>query len=526
MPSFHSLNTYGFGNESVQPNQNQQNTNMSKDINDPKSALVLSTKCSLRKQQLKAFAALSAHIWTFNQNTFHAWNALPDDVRKNPKTLVMSMRSSSAYQPTGSAGIDVNATIARARVLNTLKKERIAGTNSPSILAWMGANFKYLWDCHRYDTQFWPQLMVQKRIRDGSEACNEREQPWHDSPLCDLNKLTEYCKHNHNDIHNALNWLYRNRRLRAEMRSQIADVLHLQNIPAASRLADAKQRIYQTRAIHWEQSLTPMQLNMAKRMRPSGECVGIELEFIGSKGSPITKWDSDDFDAFPFHSFKHDGSINSTDSDEVVLALQEYTAFINGSNPRDWTQVFDTLKGLTNEGAIVNETCGNHVHLDMRHKSSASYYRTAGKMRDAFTTWAHRLVSHRRSHNRYCGIHNNHTSNRYTAINTQCWSEHRTVEVRIGMPTLNPNKLKYWTRFLQYVVSDRSQVDTFEDFMNSSAPLDLKLYAVSRIKKFEATYINNSLQPIPNFKAYVDALDAVKTTEHDFMAYGKSSTTT
>jgi hypothetical protein len=504
----------------------KQNNKMSQDNNNPKLALVLSTKCALRKQQLKAFAALTTHIWSFNQNSLHNWNSLPDDVRKNPKTLMIAMRSSSAYDGRGCGSVDVNAMVARARVLNTLKQERIAGINSPSILSWMGANFKYIWDFHRYDTQFWAQLMCQKRIRCGSDSLEEREQPWHDSPLCDASVLTEYCRKHHNDIHNALNWLYRNRRLRMEARSHAESVKQEQNVPASVRLQEAKQRIYQTRAIHWEQSLTHLQLNMAKRMRPSGECLGIELEFIGSKGSPITKWDSDDFDAFPFHSFKHDGSINSTDADEVVLALQEYTAFINGSNPRDWTQVFDTLKGLTNEGAIVNETCGNHVHLDMRHKSSASYYRTAGKMRDAFTTWAHRLVSYRRSHNRYCGIHNNHTSNRYTAVNTQCWSEHRTVEVRIGMPTLNPTKLKYWTRFLQYMVSDRSDVDTFDDFMNSNAPLDLKVYAVSRIKKFEATYINNSMQPLPNFKSYVDALDAVKCTEHDFISPNKSSTTT
>lgn len=499
---------------------------MSQDISNPKHALLLSTKCALRKQQLKAFAALTTYVWSFHTNSINNWNMLPDDVRKNPKTLLISMRSSSAYDGRGATSVDINAMVARARVLNALKQERIAGTNSPSILSWMGANYQYLWDCHRYDTQFWPQLMVQKRIKCGTDNIGEREQPWHDSPLCDLNKLTEYCRHNHNDIHNALNWLYRNRRLRRDARVTAQQLEQEQNVPASARLAEAKQRIYQTRAIHWEQSLTPLQYSMAKRMRPSGECLGIELEFIGSKGSPITQWDSDDFDAHPFHSFKHDGSINSTDVDETVCALQEYTAFINGSNTKDWINVFETLKDLTNNGAIVNETCGNHVHLDMRHKSSASYYRTAGKMRDAFTTWAHRLVSYRRSHNRYCGIHNNHTSNRYTAINTQCWSEHRTVEVRIGMPTLNPNKLKYWTRFLQYIVSDRSDVDTFEDFMNSNAPLDLKLYAVSRIKKFEATYVNQSLQPIPNFKSYVDALDAVKTTEHDFISPNKPSSTT
>lgn len=478
---------------------------------------MLTNKCALRKQQLKAFAALCKHVHAFRVQPEQSWNSLPNDVRINPKTLIIAMKASSAYDHYHVGAIDTNAMVARAQILNELKQHRIAGTNSPSILAWMGANFDYLWNNHRYDTHAWAALMSAQSIRVGHSATLDvRKQPWHDSPFLDQIALSQYCVDHGQQMHNALNWLYRNRRIRKDFKQHILNMLADINVPAVERLREAKQRIYQTRAIHWEGSLTPLQFSIAKRMRPSGDCLGIELEFVGSKGSAITNWDSDDFDAMPFHSFKHDGSINSNDSNEVVCALQEYTAFINGNNERDWSDVFNTLKDLTNNGAMVNETCGNHVHLDMRHKSNASYYRVAGKVRDAFSTWAHRLVSHRRAYSRYCGIQNSHHNNRYTAINTQCWSEHRTVEVRIGMPTLNPHKLKYWSRFLQYMVRDRSNIDSLEDFMNGDAPLDLKMYVVSRVRKFENTYLNQGMQPLPNFKSYVDAIDALKNTEHDF----------
>lgn len=492
---------------------------MSQDNKTTKQSLVLTNKCALRKQQLKAFAALRQHVYSFRTQESHAvvlWNNLPEQVRNNPKTLIIAMKSSSAYSIEGCGSIDVNAMVGRANVLNALKQVRIAGTNSPSILSWIGANWEYLWEYHRYDVQAWHALMAAPTIRANIDNHDVRKQPWHSSPFLDNNALEAYCLKHLTDLHNVLGWIQRCKRVRRDYRNHIETILRSADIPASVRLAEAKQRIYQTRAIHWESSLTPMQYNMAKRMRPSGECLGIELEFVGSKGSDIAQWDSDDFDAFPFHSFKHDGSINSTDSNEVVCSLQEYTAFINGSSERDWSEVFSTLKDMTNAGAMVNETCGNHVHLDMRHKSSASYYRVAGKVRDAFNTWTHRLVSHRRAYSRYCGIQNGHTSNRYTAVNTQCWSEHRTLEIRIGMPTLNPHKLKYWSRLLQYMVRDRNHIDSFEDFMNGDAPLDLKMYAVSRIRKFENTYINQGLQPLPNFKSYVDAIDALKQTEHDF----------
>lgn len=517
MPSFHSLNTYGFGDSRNHNPKNTKNNTMSNDIKDNKHGLLLHTRPSIRKQQLKTFRELYTNVSQFNQNPQERWNTLPSEVRNEPKTLLIALRASQAYPSPYPQSFDVGALINRAETLNAFKRFKVAGPDSPSLLAWMGKNKSYLWSNHRYDTHSWYQLWERALLHPAYDR-NDGTQPWHAEAVSLRHEKQDFCNNNGNRMHNALGWLMRNARYRVDAHNHRQDLLRHSSdyCPVRDRLFRIKEQIYQTRAIHWSQSLTPVAYRIANRMRPQGACVGIELEFIGSKGSDITTWDSDDFPSQPFHTFKHDGSINSNAPDEVVCALQEYTAFINGESNDDWSEVFKQLTTLTGNGAIVNNSCGNHVHIDMRHKSNASYYRTAGKMRDAMNTWAHRLVSVKRAYNRYCGIQNNHHNNRYTAINTQCWTEHRTVEVRIGMPTLNPHKLKYWTRFLQYLARDRNHCDTFEEFMNGDAPLDLKLYAVRRIKKFESGYINAGHAVLPAFSQYENAISNMQSIDHDY----------
>jgi hypothetical protein len=260
----------------------------------------------------------------------------------------------------------------------------------------------------------------------------------------------------------------------------------------------------------WIASLNQTQLNMAQRLRPNGECLGIELEFIADSGSSITDWEESQFPVYPWLYFKGDGSIRTTDSSQQLAHFQELTWFINGNSKSDWNNFESVLKKMTTSGAGVNNTCGNHVHLDMRNRSQQSAMRTATKVRDAINTWAHRTVSFNRSHNHYCGIDREHQGNRYTAVNTQCYSEHQTIEIRLGMPTLNYYKLKYWCRFMQYLASPYNSVSTLEDFMQSDAPVDLKHYVFKRILKFQPTYTSHSIQELPNFASYAIAMNQLE----------------
>lgn len=518
MPSFHSLNTYGFGdsrNHNTKNNQNNQNNAMSKDTKTDKDGFTLCVKPSLRKQQQRAITALTTYVSGFNADPVNTWNMLPEDVRNTPKTLMMALMATQSFAFDNANHAcrvhDVNALVNRTRIINDASKTIINPNHadSPSVLEWIGRNSDYLNTHWRYGCSDWGQLMLKDYLTTDSGKVN---QSWATSDTATRNRMNEYCRLNGSNLHYMLTWLRRIKNLRSERASTYAGI----NVSARDRLMQAWQQIHATRAINWSSSLNSFQLRMAERKRPQGACLGIELEFVARSGSSLALWDTDDYPQLPWHVFKGDGSINSNDSSEAVASYQEYACFINGESKNDWDEVRSILNTLTSNGALVNNTCGNHVHLDMRHKSQASYYRTAGRVRDAITTWAHRCVSYKRSHNRYCGIHNGHQGNRYTAVNTACWNEHRTLEVRLGMPTLNPNKLKYWTQFMQYLARDRASIDSLDDFMNGDAPYDLKCYVIRRIKKFESTYVANAQQPLPDFERYVQALAAVADTDNDF----------
>ena len=70
------------------------------------------------------------------------------------------------------------------------------------------------------------------------------------------------------------------------------------------------------------------------------------------------------------------------------------------------------------------------------------------------------------------------------------------------MPTLNFDKLKLWCEFLQYLSTPYTNCNTFNEFMESSAPPHLKYYAFSRILKFQASYVAQNVAPLDNFLDY------------------------
>jgi hypothetical protein len=281
------------------------------------------------------------------------------------------------------------------------------------------------------------------------------------------------------------------------------------NQNAKKRYDDLINQIATLSPMQWTRHLNSFQNKVAKRLRPEGECLGIELEFLAVKDSDIVSWDEDDYHNHPFLHFKGDSSVNTSASDQATARFQELTYFMNSQDPKDWKRIKDVLQDMTDSGAIVNQSCGNHVHLDMRHRSHSSALRTASKVREAINNWGHRLVSFNRSNNHYCGINREHQGNRYTAVNIQCLGRHNTVEVRLGMPTLNFYKLKYWSQFLQYLATPRTSCSTFEDFMQSDAPVDLKHYAFKRILKFQNTYTNHNLQPLPGFENYSTIFNSI-----------------
>lgn len=487
------------------------------------NGLLVRQRPSVRKQQLKCFSFLRKNVHTFSRDlnvAVQMWNSIPEDVRNRPETLVVAVRASSAWHEGGKCGIDVNAAVARATLLNEAGNLRIAGDASPSLLSWLSHHANHVYHENRYSPA---QVIFDMQTIDPEIACVKVKQPWGIAQYSERSSgavqsqmlgtpVAQFCSKRWNDVLNICLWIIRRKEQRMRLKRDRDEVL-LQTdygLTLKERMERAQDRITQVRPLHWATHLSNFQKVVASKLRPDGRCFGIELEFLASKGSRLAVWDEDEYPEYKFHFFHTDGSISSNNSGECLPRFQEYSCFINGDNPQDWSNVKSVLSEMVSNGAVINGSCGNHVHLDMRHKSQASYYRTAGRVRSAVESWVHRMVSCTRAYNHYCHIHGSHHSNRYTAVNTQSWPEHRTLEIRLGMPTLNYTKLQHWTQFLQYISSDRADMDTLDEFLEGNAPMHLKCYALRRIKKFRETYVRNSHADLPNYDKYMQVLNAIE----------------
>jgi hypothetical protein len=479
--------------------------------NARKSGLLLSERCRLSKRQLKAFNLMSASTLlncVNNKLRIACWNGMPSVVRDNPNLITLAVKSASYYQERRVVNLTSENVTNKVQAYLLAKSIPLVskdGKVRTTLFEWIGRNANYIYMHYRYDSQsFLHWLEHGRSIVDGVPVEHAFE----------LVKCQQAILDNWEQLRNIATHINRVATYRAEYR--------INRTPAPLSMKQRLDREYEciaaTRPMHWVGSLTDFQRRLATRMRPDGACVGIELEFLATRGSEIVDWQEDDYPQHTFHQFKHDGSIGANHDSECCARYQEYTCFINADDANDWSKVRNTLKDMTENGAIVNNSCGNHVHIDMRHKSQATYYRIAGRLRDAFTTWAHRLVSHKRAYNRYCGIQNDHHNNRYTAINTACWNEHRTLEVRIGMPTLNYHKLYQWTQFLRYLANNSNSIATLDEFMAGDAPLEVKLYAIKRIANFESTYIAAGKQPLEGFAKYKQQLDSLSCIDHDYIS--------
>ena len=530
MPHFYSLNTYGFHNPCNQPNQSNTmshdiiagNASKTTDaISDSiitsarKNGMHLSNRCKLSIRQLKAFNLMRVSTLLNCVTKEHAiacWNSMPSTVREHPTLIALAVKSASYYAERRVCNITSENVTNKVQACLSADAIVIAskdGKHKSTLFKWFAKHSSYIFHNYRYDCNAFCDWL------DNGHTFNGDTRVMH---AWDVSKVKQAIYDNWEQYRHIPTYFNRIRNNRAERR------IERTNTPVAmrDRLQDTINSIASVRPMHWCNSLTPMQQRIASRLRPDGACVGIELEFIASRGSDIVDWDDDDYPRNTWHSFKHDGSIGTANDTEACARFQEYTCFINADSDGDWLKVRNTLKDMVESGALINGTCGNHVHIDMRHKSQATYYRIAGRLRDAFINWAHRMVSHRRSNNRYCGVHNDHHNNRYTAINTACWNEHRTLEVRIGMPTLNYHKLYQWTQFLRYLCNNPNRISTLDDFMNGDAPLSMKLYVVKRILKFQNSYTTAGKPALEGFDKYANQINDLGCLDHDYYSQGTS----
>lgn len=148
-----------------------------------------------------------------------------------------------------------------------------------------------------------------------------------------------------------------------------------------------------------------------------------------------------------------DGSINPG----TGMSALELKLLLTESNYGE--VVPKVLKILNDCGAKVNNSCGLHVHLDMRLRSVEECFKSLVQQLPKLKL----MVNKKRLKNNYCleNLHDNFQvakqESRYKMINAAAYSRRRTLEIRMMEGTLDGKRIVNWISTLVSIVNTKPQ---------------------------------------------------------------------
>lgn len=152
-----------------------------------------------------------------------------------------------------------------------------------------------------------------------------------------------------------------------------------------------------------------------------------------------------------------DGSIDTTDDHPLDLELKILAK--ESEIEKVITKVCKILN--TDNRADVNDSCGLHVHLDMRNRNVEETFKKLYDVQDKMEDY----VDSSRLENDYCQrntvprfTYYAEGSSRYYTINATAYKKFKTLEVRLHDGTLNSNRINKWIKFLLTTVKQKSKV--------------------------------------------------------------------
>lgn len=184
---------------------------------------------------------------------------------------------------------------------------------------------------------------------------------------------------------------------------------------------------------------------------------------------------------------KEDGSLSDDEGHGVEVTILLNTAY--GYEPLE-----KLCYALNKAKVYVNDTCGLHVHLDMRHLKYDHDVNRIGKSLGHALPVLKWMVDDTRHNNTYCKMQvgplvdgqSSGSNPRYYAVNMSAYYRFKTIEVRLHGGSTNFSKIKNWIELLKIVSTAnlKSNIDTFQEFIDVlRLPDYLVEYAESRIEK-------------------------------------------
>lgn len=135
----------------------------------------------------------------------------------------------------------------------------------------------------------------------------------------------------------------------------------------------------------------------------------------------------------------------------------------------------------------VNDSCGLHIHLDMRNRDVEKCYERLLKFQDVMFS----MVNSDRWNNEYCKYNRPGDSNgHYTAINKDdAYADHRTIEIRLHHATMDMNQIEKWISLLLTIIGTKNPppLDTKAKILNwAKDKRSLKAYIA---KNFDSEWL-------------------------------------
>lgn len=160
-----------------------------------------------------------------------------------------------------------------------------------------------------------------------------------------------------------------------------------------------------------------------------------------------------------------------------------YDGSVSGYNAME-LRILDTEKNISKTleelvpffkkiKAKVNNSCGLHVHLDMRRRNAQNCYKNLLNAQKVMMG----LVSATRVGGEYCEISSENTKEqRYSAINYGSLRKHKTLEIRLHQGSVNPKEINTWVQFLLKALKTTKKAEVLTDVISSRDKLykDLK----------------------------------------------------
>ena len=231
-------------------------------------------------------------------------------------------------------------------------------------------------------------------------------------------------------------------------------------------------------------------IGRAKKPYDKSNYVGVELELIAKVDRETLNQAFIKAKLAGNVYVKHDGSIRPESNEHIA---HEITLIAKQANINDVVNRVCAVLRDKKIDAYVNNSCGMHVHLDMRNRTPELCYKNLYYSLGILS----RMVPPDRidtDHGRrFCALNTSDNFNlptRYYAINTQSYGSHRTIEIRLHSGTTNPTKINNWINILLAVIEKKDSIGvhvmTPED-MSKHFGIDAKLveYIKVRTDKFK-----------------------------------------